>query len=43
MHLAALLAPDTAVDGDHGLGPAEQAADPFGQVVQGVAVLGEDR
>ena len=42
MHLAAFLAPDPAVDGDDGLGAAEQVADAFGQVVQGVPVLGED-
>ena len=40
--LAAFLAADPAVDGDHGVGAAEQAADPFGEVLQGVPVLGED-
>ena len=40
--LAALLAPDAAVDGDHGVGAAEEIADPLGEVLQGVAVLGED-
>ena len=40
--LAAFLAPDPAVDGDHGVGAAEQVADAFGQVLQGVPVLGED-
>ena len=40
--LAALLAADAAVDGDDGVGAAEQVADPLGEVVQGVAVLGED-
>ena len=40
--LAAFFAPDPAVDGDDGFRAAEQAADPFGQVFQGVPVLGED-
>ena len=40
--LAAFLAPDPAVDGDDGVVAAEQVADPLGQVLQGVAVLGED-
>ena len=39
---AAFLTPDPAVDGDHGVGAAEQVTDAFGQVLQGVPVLGED-
>ena len=39
--LAPFLAADTAVDGDDRLGTAEQVTDTSGQVLQGVAVLGE--
>ena len=39
---AAVLAADAAVDGDDRLVAAEQRADPVDEVVQGVAVLGED-
>ena len=42
LRLAPLLAAHAAVDDDDRLGPPEQGADPLGQVVQGVAVLGED-
>ena len=42
LRLAALLAADAAVDGDHGLRPAEHDADLVDQVVERVAVLGED-
>jgi hypothetical protein len=42
LHLAALFALDAAVDHDHGLFAADQAANLDGQVVQRVAVLGED-
>ena len=42
LRLAALLAADAAVDGDHGLRPAEHDADLLDQVVERVAVLGED-
>ena len=39
---APFFAADTAVNGLHGAWPADQRADPRGEVVQGVAVLGED-
>lgn len=39
---AAFFAADTAVDGLDGARPADQGSDPCGEVVQGVAVLGED-
>ena len=40
--LASILPPDTAVDDDDGLGPAEPRPDAVGQIVQRVARLGED-
>jgi len=40
--LLAVLAAHAAVNRDDRLGLAEERADPLGQVVQGVAVLGED-
>ena len=42
LDLAALVAVDAAVDGDDGVAIAEQPADLLLQVVQRVAVLGED-
>ena len=42
LRLAALLTADAAVDGDHGLRPAEHDADLLDQVVERVPVLGED-
>ena len=42
LDLAALLAADAAVDRDDRLGPAEQRAELVDEVVEGVAVLGED-
>ena len=40
--LGALISPDAAVDGDDGVAAAEEIADALGEVLQGVAVLGED-
>ena len=42
LRLATVFAADGAVDGHHGFGTAEQRPNPFGQIIQGVAVLGED-
>jgi len=40
--LPALFAADPAVNGDEGLGPADESPDSIGEIIQGVAVLGED-
>ena len=40
--LGALITPDAAVDGDDGVAAAEEIADALGEVLKGVAVLGED-
>jgi hypothetical protein len=42
LHLQALFAADAAVDDDHGFLAAEQRGDALLQIVEGVAVLGED-
>jgi hypothetical protein len=42
LHLQALFAADAAVDDDHGLLAAEQRGDALFEVVERVAVLGED-
>ena len=42
LHLAPVVAVDAAVDGDHGLFAAQRVADAQQQVVERVAVLGED-
>ena len=42
LSFGALLAAHSAVNGDERLGSAEKRAEPLGQVVQRVAVLGED-
>ena len=42
LRLAALLAAHPAVDRDHRLGAAQAASDPLFEIVQRVAVLGED-
>ncbi len=42
LHLQPLLTPHTAMNGDDGLTAAQQRADALGEVVQGVAMLGEE-
>jgi hypothetical protein len=42
LRLPPFVAPDATMDRDDGVRPADQSADPVDEVVQGIAVFGED-